>query len=123
MNDLQFYILFNSISVITGRWEGERLCVVASRLRLEGCPPPAGHESRTSATGVSINTDNLRMSFSFTLCCDLSLEPSRGDGSKEWPQHIFSVGNKKKNISQLLSKFYFIWISNGDLVNSSLTSH
>ena len=30
MDDLQFYILFNSISVMSGRWAGdnERLCVM-----------------------------------------------------------------------------------------------
>ena len=36
MDDLRFYILFNSISVISGRWtdDNERLCTMESRLRL-----------------------------------------------------------------------------------------
>ena len=37
MDDLRFYVLFNSISVISGRWAGynERLCAMEPRLRLE----------------------------------------------------------------------------------------
>ena len=36
MNDLQFYVLFNSISVISGRCldDNERLCAMELRLRL-----------------------------------------------------------------------------------------
>ena len=36
MDDLRFYILFNSISVITGQWEddNERMCAMEPRLRL-----------------------------------------------------------------------------------------
>ena len=36
MDDLQFYVLFNSITVISGRWEvdNERLCAMELRLRL-----------------------------------------------------------------------------------------
>ena len=39
MDDLQFYILFNSISVISGRWEvgNERLCAMEVRLWLGRC--------------------------------------------------------------------------------------
>ena len=35
MDDLRFYVLFNSISVITGQWEvdNERLCAMELRLR------------------------------------------------------------------------------------------
>ena len=35
MNDLRFYVLFNSTSVISGRWAGdnEMLCVMEPRLR------------------------------------------------------------------------------------------
>ena len=38
MNDLRFYVLFNSISVISGRWEvdNERLCAMELRLQLRG---------------------------------------------------------------------------------------
>ena len=36
MDDLQFYVLFNSISVISGRWadDNERLCAMEPRLRV-----------------------------------------------------------------------------------------
>ena len=36
MDDLRFYVLFNSVSVISGRWAGdnERLCAMKPRLRL-----------------------------------------------------------------------------------------
>ena len=36
MDDLRFYVLFNSISVISGQWEdnNERLCAMELRLRL-----------------------------------------------------------------------------------------
>ena len=36
MNDLRFYVLFNSISAISGRLadDNERLCAIESRLRL-----------------------------------------------------------------------------------------
>ena len=35
MDDLRFYVLFNSISVIAGRWAGdnERLCEMEPRIR------------------------------------------------------------------------------------------
>ena len=37
MNDLQFYVLFTSISVISGRWadDNERLWAMEPRLRLK----------------------------------------------------------------------------------------
>ena len=36
MDDLRFYILINSVSVISGRWvvDNERLCAMELRLRL-----------------------------------------------------------------------------------------
>ena len=36
MDDLRFYVLFNSVSVISGRWadDNERLCAMEPRLRL-----------------------------------------------------------------------------------------
>ena len=39
MDDLRFYVLFNSISVIAGRCEAnnERLCAMKLRLRLRRC--------------------------------------------------------------------------------------
>ena len=44
MDDLQFYVLFNSISIISGQWEGdnERLCAMEPSLRLERFLPGAG---------------------------------------------------------------------------------
>ena len=46
MNYLRFYILFNSISVISGRFAGdnERLCAKEPHLRLKGFPPQTVHE-------------------------------------------------------------------------------
>ena len=36
IDDLQFYVLFNNVSVISGRWEvdNERLCAMELHLRL-----------------------------------------------------------------------------------------
>ena len=36
MDDMQFYVLFNSITVISGQWkvDNERLCVIELHLRL-----------------------------------------------------------------------------------------
>ena len=44
MDDLRFYILFNSISVISRRWadDNERLCAMKTLLRLKRSPPQAG---------------------------------------------------------------------------------
>ena len=44
MDDLRFYVLFNSISVISGRWadENERLCAMEPRLRVKRSSPHAG---------------------------------------------------------------------------------
>ena len=41
MDDLQLYVLINSISVISGRYENnnESLCATEPHLRLEKCPP------------------------------------------------------------------------------------
>ena len=42
--------IFNSISVISGRWTGdnEKLCATEPRLQLERSPPRAGVETRTA---------------------------------------------------------------------------
>ena len=44
MDDFRFYVLYNSISVISGQWVGnnERLCAMEPRLRLIRSQPPAG---------------------------------------------------------------------------------
>ena len=38
MDDLRFYVLFNRVSVISGRWDvdNERLCTMELRLRSSG---------------------------------------------------------------------------------------
>ena len=50
MNNLQFYVIFNSISVISGRWPGDnkRLCAIESRLRLKRSVPLAMLEPGTA---------------------------------------------------------------------------
>ena len=50
MNDLQFYVLVNSILVSSGRWLGnyERLCAMEPRLRLKKSLPQAGLEPGTA---------------------------------------------------------------------------
>ena len=49
MEGLAFYIPFNSISVISGRWKGEheRLCAMKCRLGSGRIVPPAGFETAT----------------------------------------------------------------------------
>ena len=50
IDDLRFKVIFNSISVLLGRLEGdnERLCAIKPRLRLERLPPRAGLEPGTA---------------------------------------------------------------------------
>ena len=50
MDDMQFYVLFNSISVTPGQCAGdnERLCAMKFRSRLKRSPPQAGLEPGTS---------------------------------------------------------------------------
>ena len=50
MDDLLFYILFNSISVISGQWadDNDRLCTVEPRLNLKRSPPETGLEPGTA---------------------------------------------------------------------------
>ena len=49
-DDLQFYILFNSTSVISGQWEGdnEKLSATEPCLQLKRFLPPAGLELLTA---------------------------------------------------------------------------
>ena len=49
MDDLRFYVLFNSISVISGRWKGEdeRFCAIKLLLGSERISPPSGFEPKT----------------------------------------------------------------------------
>ena len=48
--DLRFYILFNSISVISGRWadDNEKLCKMEPRLGLKVSSPLVGLELTTA---------------------------------------------------------------------------
>ena len=50
MDNLQFYVLFNSISVISGLWacDNERLCALERCLQLKRSLPQAELESRTA---------------------------------------------------------------------------
>ena len=50
MDDMCLYVIFNSISVISGRWAGEnkRLCAMELRLRLKNFPHQAGLEPGTA---------------------------------------------------------------------------
>ena len=55
MDDLPFYFLFNSISVISGRWldDNERLWAMEPCLWLERFPPQAGIEPRTARSALN----------------------------------------------------------------------
>ena len=46
MDDLRFYVLFNSVSVISGQWkvDNERLCAMELHLWLRRFLPTAGME-------------------------------------------------------------------------------
>ena len=50
MDDLRYNVLFNSISVISGRWadDNERLCAMEPCLRLKKSSPPADIELGTA---------------------------------------------------------------------------
>ena len=49
MEELQLYVHFNSISVISGRWKDdhERLCAMKHRLGSERISPPVRFEPET----------------------------------------------------------------------------
>ena len=50
MDDLRFYVLFNSISVISGRWadDNERLCAMEPPFTVEKISPRAGIDLGTA---------------------------------------------------------------------------
>ena len=54
MDELVFYVPFNTISVISRRWKGghERVCAVKRRLGSGSILPPAGFESATPLSEV-----------------------------------------------------------------------
>ena len=62
MDDLRFYVLFNSISVISGRWadDNERLCAIEPRLRLrrfrlkQGSNPASLDQWASGAPGITV---------------------------------------------------------------------
>ena len=53
MDELEFYVPFNNISVISGRWkdEHERLCVVKRRLGSEKILASSGIRTREPVVG------------------------------------------------------------------------
>ena len=53
MDDLRYYVIFNSVSVISGRWEvdNERLCAMELRLRLGRFRLERGLNSSTRSVG------------------------------------------------------------------------
>ena len=59
MDNLGFHVLFNSISVITGRWADydERLYTMKPCLRLKSSPPKAGSEPGTARSVGQCLTD------------------------------------------------------------------
>ena len=85
MNDLRFYVLVSSISVISGRWLGnyERLCAKDPRLRLKKSMPQAGLEPGTARSA------DQRRQLSYR---GLSLEKAQ-----------FVVGNAKMSNYKILS--------------------
>ena len=50
MDDFRFYVLYNSISVISGQWVGDngRLCAMEPYLRLKRSLPQAGLKPRAA---------------------------------------------------------------------------
>ena len=57
MDDLKFYVLFNSISVISGRLadDNERLCAMEPRLRLRRfCPEQGSNPQPLEGEGLGI---------------------------------------------------------------------
>ena len=73
MNGLRFYVLFNSISVISGRWKGynERLCATEPRLWLKGCPPRADIDEQTNAE-TNVQETVVQSSIVGVLCGEVS---------------------------------------------------
>ena len=53
------------------------------------------------------NSDILHI-FAQNIDCGYSLEPPRQGGSKEYPQSMFSIKNKKTNVYPCKPQFYYI---------------
>ena len=66
MDDLRFYVLFNSISVMSGRWEvdNERLCAMELHLRLRRFCLERGSNSVRWFSRPALNPLSIRGSFS-----------------------------------------------------------
>ena len=108
MDDLPFYVLFNSVSVISGRWEvdNERVCAMELRLRLRRFRLKRAIElslldQQTSAEPTELPglLNSSKIIFFFlneNICCDLSLESSRRDDSNEGSQHMFERSKMEK---------------------------
>ena len=81
MDDLQFYVLFNSISIISGRWanDNERLCAMKSRERLRrfrldrsfklGNARSVGQRLTHRAIGTPLSTESWKTESDFFERC------------------------------------------------------
>ena len=69
IDDLRLYVLFDSISVPSGRWKGsnERLCAMTPRLRLKRSPPQVGLEPGTArSVFIRSKSSNIGMMHCFS---------------------------------------------------------
>ena len=57
MDDLRFYVFFNSISVLSGQWDcdSKRLYAMEPRLRLKRSPPQVGLKPGTARSVASVS--------------------------------------------------------------------
>ena len=80
MDDLRFYILFNSIAVISGRWLGdnERLCAMVPLL-VRKIFPSVGLEPETARSGpgcskLTTSLVNISLNFHFLKYANIFVE-------------------------------------------------
>ena len=81
MDHLQFYTFFNSISVISGLWEGdnERLSAMKLCLQLERFPSPAGLDPGTARSAGQCLSELTGLLIFFE-------SPLEGECSLKWEQ-------------------------------------
>ena len=77
MDDLRLYVLFNSISVISGRWtdDNEMLCAIEPCLRLKRSLPQAGFELST-VRSVEDYSRNISVKVCQNICNDMPINAS-----------------------------------------------